>query len=137
MPRHCRRLTPPPSPSPPATAALTQVTCYGPPPSPRRDATLVSAEDGRRLWVFGGFEGTRCLNDVYMLEMERLTWSYVNINSAPPEPRMCHSATAIGQYMLISGGHTVNSKGEKRGLYDTQVGAGGAPEAAARTYIQN
>mmetsp|Transcript_33290 Transcript_33290/g.78947 ORF Transcript_33290/g.78947 Transcript_33290/m.78947 type:complete len:632 (+) Transcript_33290:204-2099(+) len=98
-----------------------QVQCYGPPPSARRDATLVSAEDGRRLWVFGGHDGARCLNDVYVLEMERLTWSYININSAPPEARMRHSATAIGHYMVISGGMTVNSKGERKGVYDTQA----------------
>lgn len=72
--------------------------------------------------MFGGFDGQRCLNDVYVLEMERLTWSYININSAPPEARMRHSATAIGNYMIISGGMTTTGKGDRKGLYDTLVG---------------
>ena len=56
--------------------------------------------------------------------MERLTWSYININSAAPEARMRHTATAIGHYMLISGGLTITSKGDRKGLYDTHVSFG-------------
>lgn len=43
-------------------------------------ATLSVTEDGRRLYMFGGNDGTRALNDVYFMEIERLSWGYLPVH---------------------------------------------------------
>ena len=44
-------------------------------PSPRRGHSMVASEDGRRLFVFGGFDGKAVLNDLHILETDRMQWS--------------------------------------------------------------
>jgi hypothetical protein len=43
-------------------------------------ACVSATEDGRRLYLFGGNDGTRALNDVHLMEIEKLTWSPVPIH---------------------------------------------------------
>lgn len=43
-------------------------------------ASLCATEDGRRLYLFGGSDGTRSLNDVVFLELEKLSWTYVAVH---------------------------------------------------------
>uniref|UniRef100_A0A7S3QQQ5 Fibronectin type-III domain-containing protein n=2 Tax=Dunaliella tertiolecta TaxID=3047 RepID=A0A7S3QQQ5_DUNTE len=98
----------------------TNVTiCGGHPPSPRRGATLSVTEDGRRLYMFGGNDGSRPLNDVYFMEIERLTWGYLPVHvGSQPEPREDAQSTIIAKYLIISGGCT---QGGTRRLGDVQV----------------
>ncbi len=77
-------------------------------PEKRRghSATMV----GEKLFVFGG-EGEaifqrKALNDMHILDCERLTWSPITSKkgvSSPP-PRFHHSATAVNNNILIYGG---------------------------------
>eukprot|EP00955_Chlamydomonas_euryale_P103536 365500-Chlamydomonas_euryale.AAC.6 len=39
-----------------------------------------ASQDGRRLYVFGGNDGTHQLNDVYFLELEKLQWSLLSVH---------------------------------------------------------
>ena len=43
-------------------------------------ATISATEDGRRLYVFGGNDGGKALNDVHFLELEKLTWSMLTVH---------------------------------------------------------
>lgn len=45
----------------------------------------------------------QALNDVYCLDIDRLTWSQVNCGGTPPAPREGHCATFLGRFMLVSG----------------------------------
>lgn len=65
---------------------------------------MCATEEGRRLYIFGGHDGSKLLNDVYYLEVERLMWSPVSAAGTAPEPREGHTASILGKYMLISGG---------------------------------
>lgn len=47
---------------------------------PCSGAALACTEDGRRLYVFGGNDGARALNDVYFLDMEKLAWNPVPVH---------------------------------------------------------
>lgn len=58
----------------------TYATCFGNPPSARKGASLCATEDGRRLYLFGGNDGTRPLNDVLVLELEKLSWAHVPVH---------------------------------------------------------
>lgn len=67
-------------------------------------ATLCATEDGRRLFLFGGHDGSGPLNDCYCFEVQQLAWSCLRPSGALPEPREGHTAAMLGKYMLISGG---------------------------------
>jgi hypothetical protein len=67
-------------------------------------ATMCPSEDGRRLYVFGGHDGSRLLNDVFYCEVERGVWSPVNSGGSAPEPREAHTAAILGKYMIVMGG---------------------------------
>lgn len=82
----------------------THASCIGHPPSARKGATLCATEDGRRMYVFGGYDGYKALNDVHCLDVEKLVWSAVSPLGHHPEPREGHSATIIGKYLVVSGG---------------------------------
>lgn len=43
-------------------------------------ASICATEDGRRLYVFGGNDGTKVLNDVNFLELEKLQWSVLPVH---------------------------------------------------------
>ena len=59
------------------TSAWAQLAPAGAPPRARRGASLCADEDGRRLYLFGGHDGARLLNDVHCLDAERLAWTAV------------------------------------------------------------
>lgn len=65
-------------------------------------ATLV----GSRVIVFGGEEKSRrLLNDVFVLDLETMTWDVVEGTRTPPAPRFDHIAAVHAErYLLIFGG---------------------------------
>lgn len=65
-------------------------------------ATLV----GSRLIIFGGEDSSRrLLNDLYALDLEKMTWDVLETTQTPPAPRFDHAATLhAGRYLLIFGG---------------------------------
>lgn len=100
------------------TLQWQQVMFFGVPPSPRRGATLSATEDGRRLYVVGGNDGTKVLNDVHCLETEKLTWIPMMIQGGSPEGREDHTAMILSRYLFISGG---SGAGGIRRLTDSHV----------------
>lgn len=101
------------------SCSWTQVSCYGNQPSPRQGTSACASEDGRRIYVFGGNDGTKVLNDVFFLDLERLQWTYVPVHiGVQPEPREGHSSFITSKYMIISGGCT---QGGTKRLADVQV----------------
>jgi hypothetical protein len=67
-------------------------------------ASLCATEHGRRLYLVGGHDGRKLLNDCYYLEVERLMWSQINPSGPAPEPREQHVAAVVGKYLFITGG---------------------------------
>lgn len=100
------------------TLQWQQVISYGVPPCARRGASLTATEDGRRLYVFGGNDGSKVLNDVHCLEVEKLMWIPVMVQGVCPEGREDHAAMILSKYMFISGG---SGPGGIRRLTDTHV----------------
>uniref|UniRef100_A0A7S0Y9W2 Uncharacterized protein n=1 Tax=Polytomella parva TaxID=51329 RepID=A0A7S0Y9W2_9CHLO len=95
------------------------LSTFGQMPTPRRGSSLSATEDGRRLYVFGGFDGYECNNDVHYLDLEKLTWSPMSIHfGQAPEPRENASTCITSKYLLVSGGCTT---GGTRWLGDARV----------------
>ena len=60
------------------------------------------------LVVFGGGDGRRPSNDLHTLDMNSMLWRRIETEGAPPAPRVGHSATQLGQSMVICGGPNPN-----------------------------
>ncbi|KDE06573.1 hypothetical protein MVLG_03070 [Microbotryum lychnidis-dioicae p1A1 Lamole] len=78
---------------------------------------------GSKAIVFGGSDGTECFSDMFVLDLEGLTWTEIipefpaplspskatSYVGPPPRteafPRLSHSATLLGSYLVIFGGH--------------------------------
>ena len=95
---------------------------YGSVPSPRRGSSLCVSEDGKKIYLMGGFDGSKPLSDIYIFETERKTWTSSTPSGAlSPAPRERHAATIINNYLVVSGGTTLSSGGTARKLGDTWV----------------
>lgn len=82
----------------------------GPHPAGRRAHTAVYYN--HKVWVFGGGNGLTALNDVWTLDLGSgregadgaLRWEEQKIHGKQPGPRGYHTATLVGNIMVIIGG---------------------------------
>lgn len=74
----------------------------GPVPGPRAGHT--SSAVGNRLFVFGGGNGIRYLNDLHLLDAETMTWSQAYVAGTSPAARSRHTATLVGTKLVVIGG---------------------------------
>ncbi|XP_069383652.1 host cell factor 1b [Paralichthys olivaceus] len=77
----------------------------GQPPPPRESHTAVvtSGRGANRLIIYGGMSGCR-LGDLWVLDIDSLTWTKPALSGTAPLPRSLHSATAINNKMYVFGG---------------------------------
>lgn len=73
-----------------------------PGPMARAGASLSITEDGRRLYLFGGHDGTKALNDVHFMEVEKLAWNPLPVHVSPG--RAAGRGPALGQLRSQLGG---------------------------------
>jgi hypothetical protein len=72
-----------------------------PPPRYAHSTTMV----GRQLVVFGGCgNDTQALNDLWIFDLESLTWINPTLSGVPPAQRSYHTASLIGDKILFFGG---------------------------------
>jgi hypothetical protein len=78
-------------------------------PAPRygHSASLTAGGDGAGdILVFGGKgENGLLLNDLWAMNVEKWAWELLVSTSAPPSPRLGHSAVAVGEKLLLFGGY--------------------------------
>ena len=81
--------------------------CVGEAPAARSYHAAVALDDSRML-VFGGNDGDRSFNDVFVLTAEKetqWTWTKFHCSGAIPKPRTGHTATLISsRHVLVIGG---------------------------------
>jgi len=72
-------------------------------PTPRagHTSTLISKNI---LLIFGGGDGTKMFNDVWLLNLETWCWSRPQINGNSPPARCAHTATFLDNKLIIFGG---------------------------------
>lgn len=80
---------------------------YGQSPPPRESHSGVSYTDktsGKSsLIIYGGMSGSR-LGDLWILDVDSMSWSRPEVGGPPPLPRSLHTATVIGHHMYVYGG---------------------------------
>ena len=78
------------------TASWTSLNSQGDTPSGRYEHTMTVFADGTAV-LFGGYDGSNYLNDVYTLTVSGTTASWTSLNSQEdtPSARSGHSMTAL------------------------------------------
>jgi len=78
---------------------------YGKPPSPRESHSAVSFRDSThdKLIIYAGMNGYR-LNDVYILDIDSMSWSNPVTVGDIPLPRSLHTSTLLDGKMYVFGG---------------------------------
>ncbi|KAL4379864.1 hypothetical protein GQ457_02G039010 [Hibiscus cannabinus] len=86
------------------TGTWSMLKTYGQAPVSRggQSVTLV----GTTLVLFGGQDANRSpLNDLYILDLETMTWDEIDAVGVPPSPRSDHAAAVnAGRYLFVFGG---------------------------------
>eukprot|EP01080_Neovahlkampfia_damariscottae_P012469 gene12469-6219_t len=84
-------------------------------PSKRWCHTAVFDDSNQKMYIFGGYGESKLgntklyLNDVYCLDLETLTWDYIDaVNSDIIEKRNNHSAVIYRQNMFVFAGSKLN-----------------------------
>ncbi|KAL6046242.1 Negative regulator of mitotic exit, variant 2 [Balamuthia mandrillaris] len=100
------------------TCSWHRVKARGEVPAPRagHSATLI----GNVLYVFGGrLSKTQRTNELYALDVETFTWSYIPCKGVLPSPRASHCAVAVGTKLFIIAGRS--EKGPEKGVFVLQT----------------
>mmetsp|Transcript_123592 Transcript_123592/g.357438 ORF Transcript_123592/g.357438 Transcript_123592/m.357438 type:complete len:623 (+) Transcript_123592:121-1989(+) len=80
-----------------------RVSVHGVGPSVREGQQAV--EVGDNIYIFGGcVQETRCYNDVWILNTQRMEWRQDRFTGAFPEPRGGHTATLVSTSVFVFGG---------------------------------
>ena len=99
--------------------AVRKMPAAGVVPSPRESHSLTSV--GVRLYVFGGFDGARVLNDLYVFDSHTGLWSQLVHTGLSPPARAGHSGTALGvpAHLIVFGGANSSRRFNDVQLFDT------------------
>ncbi|XP_057852599.2 protein GLUTELIN PRECURSOR ACCUMULATION 3 isoform X1 [Cryptomeria japonica] len=81
----------------------TELSGYGDLPPPR-DFAAGASVGNQKLVMYGGWDGTKWLSDVYVLDTMSLEWIQLPITGPSPPPRCGHTATMVEKRLLIFGG---------------------------------
>ncbi|KAL1925632.1 uncharacterized protein VTP21DRAFT_515 [Calcarisporiella thermophila] len=87
------------------TLLWTKANTQGQPPTPRRAHS--SCFYNNKLYIFGGGDGMRALNDVYTLDIKDsnyMAWSKLSPRGVPPTSRGYHTSNLVGDKWIIFGG---------------------------------
>ncbi|XP_030023323.2 host cell factor 1 [Manduca sexta] len=80
---------------------------YGQSPPPRESHSGVAYTDRNTgkssLIIYGGMSGSR-LGDLWVLDVDSMSWSRPEVGGPSPLPRSLHTATVIGHHMYVYGG---------------------------------
>mmetsp|Transcript_10009 Transcript_10009/g.37350 ORF Transcript_10009/g.37350 Transcript_10009/m.37350 type:complete len:925 (+) Transcript_10009:969-3743(+) len=73
--------------------------------SPGRRSGHSAVMYGTSIYIFGGGNDEKLYNDIFMLNTETLTWTELKVDSSfIPTQRIHHTASVIGNRMLVFGG---------------------------------
>merc|ERR1719343_1159571 len=71
-------------------------------PPPR--ANHASTVDDFRLYIFGGWDGTKRLNDLYVLDTREMAWSLLRPTGCAPQARAGMTLSVVRDYLYLFGG---------------------------------
>ena len=78
-------------------------------PGARSAPATVIHESQQMMYVFGGYDGGRSLNDLFRFDLNSSEWSPVRTSGVPPSPRGGHTAVVHCSNMYAFGGKSGRS----------------------------
>jgi len=73
-----------------------------------------------KLYMFGGYDGAKCFNDMDILDVETMTWIQPALSGTQPQARNAHTMTVIAAKLFLFGGHSGNKHLTDLHVFDTQ-----------------
>ncbi|GAM18019.1 hypothetical protein SAMD00019534_011940 [Acytostelium subglobosum LB1] len=87
------------------TIRWVKPTTRGSGPGGRTGHTANHVKGTENVVIFGGYDGKRSFNDIYIFNLRDYSWSKVNAGGISPSPRNGHTANAVGnKYLVVHGG---------------------------------
>ncbi|KAJ7531669.1 hypothetical protein O6H91_14G053500 [Diphasiastrum complanatum] len=80
-----------------------ELSGYGELP-PARDFAAGASVGNGKIVIYGGWDGSKWLSDIYVLDTVSLEWRQLPITGPLPAPRCGHTATMVEKRLLIFGG---------------------------------
>ena len=113
------------------------VRVTGTAPGARSAPATVVHEGQGAMYVFGGYDGARSLNDLFRFDLATSEWSQVRAGGTPPSPRGGHTAVVHGDALYAFGGKSGRSPFNDLCAFHFERGewehvAVGAPQPARR-----
>jgi len=98
---------------------LKQIRGAGPAPSARESHSCTWL--GSQLYIFGGYDGSRVLNDLYAYDINNAMWKQIVHSGISPPARAGHSGTALGvpPHLVIFGGANASRRFNDVSILDT------------------
>lgn len=96
-------------------------------PSPRACHTLTLL--GNKAFMFGGYDGSKCFNDLDVLDLDTMTWLRPSVGGQLPLPRNAQTVTVVGRRLFLFGGHSGNKHLKDLHVFDTETFRWSQPEA--------
>ena len=72
-------------------------------PARAQHAAAVTS-NGKYVFFFGGYDGTKCLNDVWLLDMSTMALRQIDMETPVPEARSRHTVHIIGDQLHVFAG---------------------------------
>ena len=112
--------------------ALPAVRAAGTAPGPRESHTCTCV--GSRLFLFGGFDGSKVLNDLYVYDLNSSAWERLVNTPATPAPRAGHAAATLGlpAHLVVFGGADATRRFADIHLLDTMARRWEKPPVSGR-----
>ena len=81
---------------------------YGQKPSPRACHSLNKIN--KKLYLFGGYDGQRCYEEMIILDLEKMQWIHPeSVKGIKPISRNAHTMTSYQTKLILFGGHSVTT----------------------------
>ena len=98
---------------------IRRLPASGTVPVPRESHSITAI--GSKLYVFGGYDGARPLNDLYVFDTHAGLWTQLVHTGISPAARAGHSATALGMpaHLVVFGGANASRRFADVQLFDT------------------
>ena len=102
------------------TMTWTSPDYFGVPPSPRRGHSAVIVD--KRMYVFGGYNGSAHLPDLQVLHLASMTWESIKtLGESYPSARRQHAMAAVGRHLVVYGGYNGKTYLDDMHVFDTGV----------------
>jgi len=87
-----------------------KVETLGSPPQPRANHSSAFLNETEELFIFGGWNGRRRLNDIHILDVATSSWSTPHVSGVIPHARAGMTLTALRDRLYLFGGSGTSSK---------------------------